>query len=221
MDLQSAKNLGGIGALLLVIAGIGLLGTSYMGLLGIIGIILVLVALNGMAENYKEPGIFRNGVYFIVAAIVGIAVFIGALIASLIYFLSNLPDWMQTYVQNRDWQGLANALPNHTSDLGSLWTVIASAIIAFVVLFVMLIVAMIFLRRSLGLLSSKSKVGLFGTAGLLMLIGAALTIIIIGFVLIWVGWILLTIAFFSIREIQPAKTYEQSQSTPLTPPVPP
>lgn len=216
MELESAKNLGGIGALLLVIAGIGFFGTPFVGLLGIVGLILVLVALKGMADSYNESRIFKNAVYFFVAVLIGVVAFIGVLVASLIYFLTNLPDWAQTYINNQDWQGLANAFSQHTSDLGSfggsLWTLVTYVILA-LILFVMFVVAMFFFRRSLGLLATKTNVGLFGTTGLLMLIGAVLTIVIIGFFLIWIGWIILTIAFFSVRATA------QTAPSPPTPPA--
>jgi uncharacterized membrane protein len=216
MDLDSAKNLGGVGALLLVISGVGIFGTPFVGLLGIVGLILVLVALKGMADNYNETGIFKNALYFFIAAIIGVVAFIGTIVASLIYFLTNLPDWAQTYINKQDWQGLANALSQHASDLssfsGSLWTLIGAVILALVILFVMFVIAMFFFRRSLGLLATRTKVGLFGTAGLLMLIGAVLTIIFIGLLLIWIGWILLTVAFFSVRK---------PSETTLSPPTPP
>lgn len=66
-------------------------------------------------------------------------------------------------------------------------------------LFVFVVVAAIFLRRSWTTLSEKTGVGLFGTTGLLTLIGAILTIIGIGFLLLWVALILLTVAFFRIK----------------------
>jgi uncharacterized membrane protein len=214
MDLESAKNMGGVGALLLVIAGIGIFGTPFVGLLGIVGLILILVALKGMADNYNEPGIFKNALYFFIAAVIGVAAFIGTLVASLIYFLTSLPDWAQTYINNQDWQGLANAFQQHISDLGFVWTLVGAVVLALVVLFVMFVVAMLFFRRSLGLLSTKTNVGLFGTAGLLMLIGAALTIILIGFLLIWIGWILLTVAFFSVKATAQTAPTPPTSSTP-------
>jgi uncharacterized membrane protein len=216
MDLESAKNIGGVGALLLVITGIGIFGYPFVGFLGIVGLILVLVALKGMADNYNEAGIFKNALYFFIAAIIGVVAFIGTLVAALITFLTNLPAWAQTYVNSRDWQGLANAFRQHASDIssfgGSIWTLIGYIILALVILFVMFVIAMFFFRRSLGLLATKTNVGLFGTAGLLMLIGAALTIIVIGFLLIWIGWIMLTVAFFSVRA-----TAQTAPSPPTSP----
>ena len=49
------------------------------------------------------------------------------------------------------------------------------------------------------MVSEKTGVRLFGTTGLLILIGAVLTIIGIGFILLRIALILLTIAFFSIK----------------------
>ena len=49
------------------------------------------------------------------------------------------------------------------------------------------------------MVSEKTGVGLFGTTGLLILIGAVLTIIGIGFILLWIALILLTVSFFSIK----------------------
>ncbi len=76
------------------------------------------------------------------------------------------------------------------------------------VLWVFAIVAAFFARRSLKTLSSKASVGLFSTASLLLIIGAFLTIIFIGAILIWVAVLLMAIAFFQIKP-QP----EQSAST--------
>ena len=81
--------------------------------------------------------------------------------------------------------------------LDAIWPYIAAILGSFVLLFVFVVVASIFLRKSLNMVSEKTGVGLFGTAGLLPLIGVVLTIIGIGLILLWVALILLTISFFS------------------------
>jgi len=48
-------------------------------------------------------------------------------------------------------------------------------------------------------LIARAHVGMFGTAGLMILIGAVQTIVLFGFILLWVAMILLVVAFFSIR----------------------
>ena len=200
---ESAKNLGGAGALLLVLASLGIFGFArYMILLGLAGIVLIFIALKGMADHYREPAIFSNAIYSVVTAVVGVIAFVGALIASVFIFVANLPVWARTLIQAGDWQGLVDAFQQHLQqnmmDFGALWALIGGLILALLVLFVFAVLTMFFFRRSLGLLSKRTNVGLFGTSGLLMLIGALSTAVFIGFLLIWVGWILLAVAFFSV-----------------------
>jgi uncharacterized membrane protein len=76
---------------------------------------------------------------------------------------------------------------------------------------VFVIIAVIFFRRSLNSLSAKTGVGLFGTAGILVLIGAVLTIVLIGLLLIWIAWILVAVAFFQIKT-HPAQAPPQPPS---------
>jgi uncharacterized membrane protein len=78
-----------------------------------------------------------------------------------------------------------------------------------VILFIFVVVAALFYRKSLNSLAQKTGVGLFDTTGLILLIGAVLTIIVIGFLLLWVAMILLTVAFFSIK----TKSAQQPPST--------
>lgn len=218
MILATAKNLGGIGALLLVIGGLAFFANaSFGGLLAVVGAILVLIALKGFADNFNDGRIFNNGLYSLVTIIVGAVVFIASLIASILYFIANLPDWIRPYIEARDWQGLVSALQRQAmnpSSFGSLLTLIGAVLLALVVLFVFVVLSMFFLRRSLGNLSTKTGVRLFRTSGLLLLIGAALTPILIGFFLIWIGWILLTAAFFSVNILAP--TQPSPTMTPAT-----
>ena len=61
LTLESSKTLGGIGAILLFIGVIPFI--QYSWVIGIIGAILILVALRGLANYYKEGGIFSNALY--------------------------------------------------------------------------------------------------------------------------------------------------------------
>jgi len=219
MTLESAKIMGGVGSLLVVIGGIVSFRAPFVSLLGLVGIILILIALHNMADFYGERGIFSNALYAFIVGIIGAVAFIGTLVVALITFLSSLPSWAQPYVNARDWQGLGTAFRQHITNLSSFWSVFGSVVltlvIALVVLCVFLVIAMFFFRRSLVQLSAKTNVDFFGTTGLLMLVGAILTIVLVGFLIIWIGWILLTIAFFSIRETAPA------QPTSMNPPPAP
>jgi len=204
MTLETSKNLGGVGALLIflgpllgVVPGIG----GYTGLLSLIGAILVLVALKGFADYYKEAGIFNNGLYAIITAIVGaVAIFALMFFALVSLFAELLPGFDITDIQA--WSRLPEVLSQLTN-IGPLLNSIGMILLALVVLFLVLVITAFFLRRSFGLMAAKTGVGLFGTTGLLLLIGAILTIIVIGIFLFWIATLLLAIAFFSVRVQEP------------------
>jgi len=210
MTLESSKNLGGIGALLIVIGSIGF-AVQYAGILTLIGLILMLIGLKGLANYYKEGGIFDNTLYSIILAIVGVVVAAATLVITALTTLSSIGINLDNV---NDWTSFGNELANRFTnfqDFNVIWTLLEGIVVTLVILFVFAIIAMVFFRRSLNQLSSKTGVGLFGTAGLLMLIGAVLTIVGIGLLLIWIGWILVTVAFFRIR----------AQPTQAAPPAPP
>jgi uncharacterized membrane protein len=218
MSLESSKTLGGVGAILILV---GSLVTTYtFGVLTLIGVILVFIALNGLANYYKERGIFTNAIYSLVAGIVGVVVAASA--ALYIIFdttiLTNLlrniyPTWNGSWSTISSLRGMTPntsniSVSNVTSALGAIFLVL-------VILWVFAIVAAFFVRRSLKTLSSKASVGLFSTAALLLLIGAFLTIIFIGAILMWVAVLLIAIAFFQIKPQpeQPAATMAPPPST--------
>jgi uncharacterized membrane protein len=67
-------------------------------------------------------------------------------------------------------------------DLGTLLAQFGAAIVALVVLFIFTILVVVFLLKSLSMTASRTDVKMFGTAGILMLFGAILTIILVGFI---------------------------------------
>lgn len=201
MNFDTSKYLSGIGALLLVIAAIGS-AVQYLGFLGLVGIILLLIGLKGLADFYKEQGIFNNALYSIIIAIVGGIVAVATAAITAVSVLASIGIDLGNI---QDWTTFGTALGNYFADFsnfGQLWTIISGVIVGLVLLFVFLIIAMFFVRKSLTQLSSKSGIGLFGTAGLVMLIGAVLTIIVVGLIVIWIGLILATAAFFMMKEPQ-------------------
>ena len=210
MTLESSKNLGGIGALLMVIGCLGFLG-AYTGILSLIGLILVLISLNGLANHYGERGIFNYALYGILTAIAGGVVTVAIAFVALLGFLADigisLADLADVTALSRiDWSALIS--------LESVWSFLAALVLALVVIFVVLVISSFLIKKSLDLTSAKTGVGMFHTAGLLLLIGAFLTIVIIGFLLMFIALILLIVAFFRIRT-QPAA------APPPTPPAPP
>ena len=201
MNLETSKNLGGVGAILIFIGVLPLF--AYSGIISLVGLILVLIGLKGLADYYSEAGIFNNALYGVIAAIVGGLVFVGVAFIALVDFLNELGLTIENVA---DWSAEISAIDWTTMGLNIIGDFIAYIFLALIVLFVFVIITAIFLRKSFGLLSTKTGVGLFGTTGLLILIGAVLTIIAIGLFLIWIAMLILAVAFFSIKpqQAQPA-----------------
>ena len=218
MTLESSKNLGGIGAILLFIGVIPFV--QFLWVIGLVGAILILVALHGLANYYSERGIFNNAIYGLIAGIVGgiiaVAVAIFTVLTSLTDFLHAIyPNW------NGDWSTLQGLTPNTANITPSdILPFIAGILLVIAVMWIFAIIAAFFTRRSLKLLSTKSSVGLFSTAGLLLLVGAALIIIFgIGVILMWISALILAIAFFTMKPTEPPAPTAATQAPPAPTPV--
>ena len=201
MAIETNKALGGVGAILMFIGIIPVI-SSY-AIIELIGLILVMVALYNLASYYTERGIFNNALYGLIAGIVGgviaaVVVFV-SVITSLTDFLYQIfPTW------NGDWTALSGLTPD-VSNLNptDILPFVGGILAALAILWIFAIIAAFFVRRSLVSLSAKSGVGLFSTAGLLLLIGSVLIIAFgLGLILVWISALLLAIAFFQIKPQQ-------------------
>src|SRR3990170_2142426 len=191
MNLETSKNIGGIGAILMFIGVLPFF--TYSGIISLIGLILVLVAAKGFADYYKESGIFNNAIYAIIIAIVGGIITLSVAIIALVSFFEELG---LNFTNAQDWSSLS-AIDWQTVGLDLIMRFLGSIILVLVLVWVFAILAAFFVRKSLGLLSAKTGVSMFGTAGTLMLVGAVIPVF--GLLLIWVALLLLAIAFFSVR----------------------
>ncbi len=211
MALETSKTLGGVGAILMAIGFFGAF-VPFAGFLELVGIILLLIGLWGLAGYYHEGGIFNNTLYGLIILIVGAVIGVAAILITAVAALAKLGISLANV---SDWNNLGPEISSkftNMANFGTLMELVGAVVLGLVILFVVAIVSAFFFRRSLTTLSAKSGVGMFATAGLLLLIGAVLTIIIIGFLLIWIAIILAAVAFFRIRA-QPAPA-----STPPPPP---
>ncbi len=95
---------------------------------------------------------------------------------------------------------------------------ITSIMIGAVIAWVFFLVGSIFLKRSYDTVGARLNVGMFHTTGLLYLIGAALTIIFIGLIIVFIAEILQIVAFFSIPEQMGPQSMRGQMGTP--PPSP-
>lgn len=213
MTFETNKNLGGAGALIIFVSfiigaipGVG----GFTGILTLVGAILVLAALKGFADYYRERRIFNNALYALIVAIIGVVIVI--LIG--IFALTGLLNALGLNIRNvQDWAQLAN-INWQTVDVNILLGFGAELLVGLVVLFIFVLITAILLRSSLNLTAHRSGVGMFHTTGIVLLVGAILTIIVIGVLLIWISMLLLAVAFFSMRPVQsvPPTTVTQTQA---------
>jgi uncharacterized membrane protein len=213
MTFDSSKTLGGIGALMLFVAAIVGLVVPYGGLIvGVVGLILVLIGLHGLADHYHDRSIFSNALYGVMAVVIGVITAVGILVATVLFNLNNIKAFISQIFPgwDGDWASLQTMTPDPNAfqtgnfDFSTIVSLIVGILAVLVVIWVFAIIATFFVRRSLNTVADKSTVGLFGTAGLLMLIGAVLIIAFgFGLLLIWIGVLLLAIGFFQLRPLEP------------------
>jgi uncharacterized membrane protein len=198
-SLNEVKTLGGIGALLTLLSLVPTVGA----VLAIVGAILVLVAIKYASDILGDSKIFTNMLYAVVIGIVAVVVGVVAVV-SIVFQAIGLGYLSSSFAYT----------PPSTLAAGDIIGLLGTVLIGLAVVWVLLLVSSIFIRRSYSELGKRLNVGLFGTAGLLYLIGAALTIILVGFILIFIAEILLLVAFFSINTQMPPPTQSAQPAQP-------
>jgi uncharacterized membrane protein len=141
----------------------------------IVGYILTLIAVKYISDEVNDSSIFTDMLYAVITGIVGLLVG-----ASVLFF------------------GALSSL--FTSGVGA----ITGGITFLAIVWIVLIVSAVFVRRAFDKMATKLNVGTFRTAGMLYFVGALLTIIIVGFLILFIAFILQVVAFFSIPDNQPA-----------------
>jgi uncharacterized membrane protein len=200
VTIETSRLLGGVGALLIFVGVFPYI--NFLGIVDIIGVILVLFALYNFANYYRESGIFNYALYGVIAGIIGV---VAAAVVGIAIALPNLTGFIQKAYPG--WDGQLSSIPSLSSmtpvttnlDFSDVVPFIVAGISVIVILWIFAIVMAFFVRRSLLQVSSKTSVGLFSTAGLLLLVGAALTIILVGAFLIWIAVLLLAVAFLTMK----------------------
>ena len=194
MTFESSKNLSAVGALLIVIGAVLGFVVSFSGILSLIGIILLLIGLKGLADFYKEEGIFNNALYSMIIAVVGCVVGVGIIAVTAVSALADEGiDWANV----DDWVNYGTDVFTDF-DFSPIMDLLVALLVGLIIFYVVLIISMFFLRKSMNQLSTKSGIGLFGTAGILVLIGAVIPVI--GLLLIWIGFVLATVALFQMKK---------------------
>ncbi|MDG6995135.1 MAG: DUF996 domain-containing protein [Nitrososphaerota archaeon] len=191
-SLSEAKSLGGVGSVLVLLTVAPTVGW----ILGIAGFVMTLVAVKYISQIVKEVKIFNDMLISVVLAIGGIAVGTVTVLGAVFRALG-----MGSFVGTE-------FVPGPNIAAGD-WIGLALGVLAgLAVVWALMIASAVFLRRSYDSIAAKLNVGMFRTTGLLYLIGAATTIIGVGFALILVAQILAAVSFFSMpeRPPEPAQT---------------
>lgn len=192
--LGEAKIFGGIGALLMLI---GVIPQTF-GILGLIGFILVFIAIKIIADESKDKDIFNNYLYSFILVIIAVVV---AMAILLMTFTSVGGIEFFTDLQNL-------AMSNPTDPMvifDEIAPMLTGLIAALVVFWIIMIVSVIFLRKSFNKITEVTNVKWFATTALLYLIGAFTMIILIGFLILIIAVIIEIVAFFSLPENLPSQ----------------
>jgi len=145
----------------------------YVGLLfSLVGVILLFGALKRASKVYGEEGIFKN---FLKGFLVSL---LGFLVAGIFIGL---------------------AVGAHKGGENSLLSG-SFLVTAFLVFYVSTVASVVFYRKSFYSLADFTGSDLFRWAGRLFFWGGVTTIIVIGSLVMWVGWVLLTVAFFTLED---------------------
>ncbi len=170
-----------------------------LGVLSFVGSILFLVAMYRFANLYRTPAIFRNSLYGFLSSIVGGIVLTALIFGFLFSALAPLTPPFYT----------SPPVPS------VVWSFFGLLAILWLGVFTIVLIQSIFYRAAYYALAEKSGEDNFRTAGLLMIIGGALTIIMVGALVFFVGWIFAAIGFFSMKSSSPQSSMPSQQ-----PPMP-
>jgi uncharacterized membrane protein len=169
---EKTKILGGIGSILLVLGII-----PYIGLLfSLVGFISLLIAVKQISNQYKDENIFRN---FLTGFIINIAGMIIAIVAAVSTFIP--------------FASLSNIDKDTALGLGA----IVGISVALLVFYITAVISGLLFKKAFDSISKITNNDLFGWAGNLIFWGSIAMIILLGGILIWIGWILAAIAFFT------------------------
>ncbi len=189
-EFRNVKTIGIVGSLLALLGGF----IPFIGpIIGLVGFVLVLIAVKSISELVKDKEIFRNYLIDFILSIISIVMI---LVIMLIGFFN---------VGGFTW--ITSLQDINIQDLSTFWDyfggIISYSIMALIIGWILWVIGAIYLRRSYNSIAKYTNVSLFRTTGTVYLIGAITTIILIGFVILFVGRIIEIIAYFSLPDELP------------------
>ncbi|MCK5031494.1 MAG: DUF996 domain-containing protein [Thermoplasmatales archaeon] len=154
---------------------------------------LVFIAVKSVSQITKDEDIFRNYLmHFILSIISVVAIFVIMLIAF-------------GAVGGFSW--ISSLQSANITDFNTFWEyfggLIGACVLALIVGWILSVIAAIYLRKSYNSIAKHTKVDLFRTTGTVYFIGAITTIVLIGFLILFIASIIEIIAYFSLPDELP------------------
>uniref|UniRef100_A0A7C2NZ25 DUF996 domain-containing protein n=1 Tax=candidate division WOR-3 bacterium TaxID=2052148 RepID=A0A7C2NZ25_UNCW3 len=179
IELKSIKYYGGIGVVLTLLGGIRRIGPLFR----IAGIVLILIALSELAQKLKEDKIFRQYLIGVIINIVGTGFALIMAIITGAWSIAKTILW-----------GSYGGYYEILSEIGF------SFIFFLILVYAITILTNYFYRESLKIITNKTGKKTFSIAGDLLFYGAIGTVAILGVFAMYIGWIILSVAFFSLPD---------------------
>jgi len=200
--LRQAKAMGGVGSILVLLSFVPFVGFLF----GLAGLVMVLLAVKRISEAVKDTEIFHNVLMAVILQIVGSAISVFVVIGSFFAFVGSQVA-MAPFGPSFDGFGSPGIL-----GANAVMAVLGSLLAGLIAMWVMLIIAARFLRKGYERIADKTGTRTFRSVGRWYYYGAWLMIILVGFVLILIAWILQIKAFFSLPESPPSQPTIQVQA---------
>ena len=162
----------------------------FIPFVSILGYILLIVAVKDISDDLQDRAIFNN---IVISALTGI---VGAVAGASVFVFG---------VMGARFTFGASAITGLLSGLLIVW--------------VFLIISAVFLRKAYDTMGQRLGVGTFKLSATLYLVGAVLTIVFLGFVLLFIAEIVQAVAFFSIPDQPPAQGAGPSAGPTAAPPT--
>lgn len=162
-------------------------------MLPLAGFVLEVLAVNKISHVVKDEDIFKNYLYALIIGIVGVGVaVIFGIIAAFILGIS-----LFGIISSLSYYSYLGFLEN----LGS--SLILLAVLILIAIWIALVIAASFVKKSFESIAAKLNVPMFKTTATLYWIGALTSIVIVGFLVLFIGNILKIVAYFNIPEETP------------------
>ncbi len=158
----------------------------FIPFLSLIGWILILLATKEISDSVQDKTIFDDALLAGITAVIGAVVF--AFVFALFLFAVPVPR--------------GTPVPGPFAFSGPFIAVLAA-------FWIFTMISAIFLKRSYEKIAQRLNVGAFATTGLLYLVGAALTIVLVGFLILLIALIFQVVAYFSIQDRPPSPGWGQ------------